>query len=523
MSPRRIIYDVTMLSDWIGAPSGILRVDRAFAQWARANLPDAIFAFYDPELRRFRKVADHWVEPLIDGSAFADTWGRGAGAAAQRHRRGPARVAKWLTQPRRQLFAALERIRNDGRPAALRTVAGRLQDGLMSHKYREALVAADGTRRVYVPFERAFEAPVAFSARDTLVAVGSGWIYLDPSTFETLKEEAGCAVVVFCHDLIPLIHPEHCIAREVEQFRAYFRRVIPFVDRVIVSTRTNEAELRAYCARHDIRLGETRVTPFGAEVPSARRPGPVEGLVSGRYALFVSTIEPRKGHRLLCRVWARLRREGVVDGFRLAVVGRPGWNADAILAELQAEAKHGTIRLFAVADDALLAALHDGAAFCVGYGLPIVEAFARGKAVIASDRGSIPEIAAAFAPCLDPTDEEAWLGRCGDGFSTPQRAADTRTRSGPSFGPCHGKRQAGCSFAWRLLRVARRPAHTCERGRRATAAACTQVAPAPAPVPMVDLHAAEGLVAAADAQLRTVLHFHVLARGDGQRLALNPA
>jgi glycosyltransferase involved in cell wall biosynthesis len=326
-------------------------------------------------------------------------------------------MTKWLTQPRRQLFAAMERIRLDGRPAALRAAAERLQAAMMSAKYRAALVAADGTRRAYVPFDRAYEGLISFSARDTLISVGSSWTYLEPGAFKSLKEETGCTLVVFCHDLIPLTHPEYCVAAEVGQFRAYFRQMIPYVDRVIVSTRTNAAELRAYCASQNIRLGETRVTPFGTDIPTVRRPGPLEGLVPGRYALFVSTIEPRKGHRLLSRVWARLRAEGVVgkDGFKLAVVGRPGWDADAILGELQAEAEHGTIRLFAGADDAVLAALYDGAAFCVypsmyeGYGLPIVEAFARGKAVIASNRGSIPEIAAAFAPCLDPTDEDAWL------------------------------------------------------------------------------------------------------------------
>jgi glycosyltransferase involved in cell wall biosynthesis len=287
----------------------------------------------------------------------------------------------------------------------------------MSEKYRTALLASDGTRRAYVPFDAAFEGPVSFCARDTLISVGSSWTYLAPRTFKALKAEAGCRIVVFCHDLIPLSHPEYCREREVEEFRAYFAEMIPYADRVIVSTRTNEAELRAYCAHHDIALGETCVTPFGAEISSRapRRPGPVEGLVPGRYALVVSTIEPRKGHRLLCRVWARLRAEGVVDGFKLVVVGRPGWNAEAIFAELQAEAEHGAVRLFASADDALLAALYDGAAFCLypsmqeGYGLPIVEAFARGKAVITSNRGSIPEIAGALAPCLDPTDEEAWL------------------------------------------------------------------------------------------------------------------
>jgi glycosyltransferase involved in cell wall biosynthesis len=418
MSSRRVIYDMTTLFHWSGPPSGIVRVDNAFAHWARDRLPDTHFAVFDQGIGRFRKVADRWVEPLIADRTFIDTWGLtwGLGTGPVRYPRVPRSIAKWLTQPRRQAFAILERIRLDG-PVALRAAAERLQARMMSEKYRAALVASDGTRRAYVPFDKAYEGVISFSARDTLISVGSSWTYLDPRTFTTLKEETSCTLVVFCHDLIPLTHPEYCVAAEVAQFRAYFRQMIPHVDRVIVSTRTNEAELRAYCASHDIRLGETRVTPFGAEIPSARRPAPVEGLVPGRYALFVSTIEPRKGHGLLCRVWARLRAQGVVgsNGFKLAIVGRPGWNADAILRELRAEAEHGTIRLFAGADDALLAALYDGAAFCVypsmyeGYGLPIVEAFARGKAVIASNGGAIPEIAAAFAPCLDPTDEEAWL------------------------------------------------------------------------------------------------------------------
>jgi glycosyltransferase involved in cell wall biosynthesis len=418
MSSPRVVYDLTTLFHWTGPPSGIVRVDQAFAHWACDRLPGADFAVFDPRVRQFRKVADRWVEPLIAGRAFVDTWGLDAGPVARRrYPRLPPPIAKWLTQPRRQLFAVLERIRLDGRPAALRAPVERLQARMMSEKYRSALVAADGSRCAYVPFDKAYAGLISFSARDTLISVGSSWTYLDPGTFKTLKEETSCTLVVFCHDLIPLTHPEYCRPGEVEQFRAYFKQMIPHVDRVIVSTRTNEGELRSYCAGQNIRLGETRVTPFGAEIPSPRRAGPVEGLVPGRYALFVSTIEPRKGHRLLCRVWARLRAQGVVgsDGFKLAVVGRPGWNADAILAELHAEAERGTIRLFAGADDALLAALYEDAAFCVypsmheGYGLPIVEAFAHGKAVITSNRGSIPEIAGAFAPCLDPTDEEAWL------------------------------------------------------------------------------------------------------------------
>ena len=74
----------------------------------------------------------------------------------------------------------------------------------------------------------------------------------------------------------------------------------------------------------------------------------------------------------------------------------------------------GTLEVFTDADDAKVAALYRDAAFCLypsryeGYGLPVVEAFQHGKAVLASTGGAVPEVVGDFSPCLDPADGEAW-------------------------------------------------------------------------------------------------------------------
>ena len=75
----------------------------------------------------------------------------------------------------------------------------------------------------------------------------------------------------------------------------------------------------------------------------------------------------------------------------------------------------GSLIILPQADDVLLDLLYRNAAFCLypsfyeGYGLPVVEAFARGKAVIASNGGSLAEVVGDFSPSLDPRDEDAWF------------------------------------------------------------------------------------------------------------------
>jgi len=43
-----------------------------------------------------------------------------------------------------------------------------------------------------------------------------------------------------------------------------------------------------------------------------------------------------------------------------------------------------------------------------GFGLPVVEAFSRGNAVISSNGGTLAEVAEGLSPCLSATDDDAW-------------------------------------------------------------------------------------------------------------------
>ena len=142
------------------------------------------------------------------------------------------------------------------------------------------------------------------------------------------------------------------------------------------------------------------------------------GLEDGRYVLFVSTIEPRKGHAMLLRVWTELLAAGIpqAHSFKLVFVGRRGWMTDELQRTMAEDRRlAGSLVRLEGLEDATLDLVYRRAAFCVypslyeGYGLPVVEAFARGKAVLASSGGALAEVAAGYSPTLDPEDEDAWF------------------------------------------------------------------------------------------------------------------
>src|SRR5204862_158556 len=72
-----------------------------------------------------------------------------------------------------------------------------------------------------------------------------------------------------------------------------------------------------------------------------------DGLEPGRFALFVSTIEPRKGHRLRVEAWRQLLARGVPQRhrFKLVLVGRSGWMVDDLMREIDDPAAFGNTLL----------------------------------------------------------------------------------------------------------------------------------------------------------------------------------
>jgi glycosyltransferase involved in cell wall biosynthesis len=108
-----------------------------------------------------------------------------------------------------------------------------------------------------------------------------------------------------------------------------------------------------------------------------------------------------------------LLRDGIPQRLdaTLLLIGRAGWMVDDLLKMLAATDR---IAILENIDDRELADLYSTAEFCIypseheGYGLPVVEALASGKAVLASNVGVVPELEAPLLKTLPANDEAAW-------------------------------------------------------------------------------------------------------------------
>jgi glycosyltransferase involved in cell wall biosynthesis len=154
------------------------------------------------------------------------------------------------------------------------------------------------------------------------------------------------------------------------------------------------------------RLGRDRVRVI---YPGIRPAAPAAEQPEGGYFVTVSTIEPRKNHLGLLEAFRAARARGLA--LRWKVVGAPGYAAEPILRRLRTEPG---VEVVGWVPDGELEAIWGGALFAVypslgeGFGLPPLEAMARGVPVACSSGSSFDETAGEAAFRVAPGDLGAW-------------------------------------------------------------------------------------------------------------------
>lgn len=234
------------------------------------------------------------------------------------------------------------------------------------------------------------------------------------------------------HDLIPITHPQFCRDGEDDRHRVRMRSLLDTGAAVIANSAHTLATLGEFAAGERRTLPPAAVawpgTPILPRVPARNDDDPA--------FVILGTIEGRKNHALLLSLWQRMMAEsGGAPVPRLIIVGRRGWQADAVFAALDNGEFGDRVQEVGPLDDRRLAETLAGAkallfpSFAEGYGIPLVEALAAGVPVIASDLPVFREIGQGVPELLAPEDGGGWAAAIAD-YARPdsRRRADQLAR-----------------------------------------------------------------------------------------------
>ena len=221
-------------------------------------------------------------------------------------------------------------------------------------------------------------------------------------------------VIVTVHDVSFLEHPEYFPMMRRAQLRYTVARTIKMAKRVLtVSEFSREAILRHY----DIPAEKVRVVPNAAG-SDFRVIGRDKALAQTRkrlgfaepFVLSVGDLQPRKNQIGLIAAYAKLMTQRPALKHHLVLAGKETWFAPKVQEAAQASGFADRIHFTGFVTDQELLELYNSCecfvfpSFYEGFGLPILEAMACGRAVACSNTSAMPEVADGAGLLFDPHD-----------------------------------------------------------------------------------------------------------------------
>ena len=253
---------------------------------------------------------------------------------------------------------------------------------------------------------------------DMLLILGAFWVLENVAERINELRRQGVHVGTLIHDMIPITHPEFCEKSLTDAFRSYFVSVLSVVEFILTVSDHSGQMVKSFLEKNKVDCPPVRTlrlahkTWEAATTPFTNMSREVSQVLKQEYVLYVSTIEIRKNHTYLFRIWKRLIQSRGKKVPCLVFVGRAGWRVDDLMAQLRSTNNlNGKVKILHDLSDTELAALYKSALFTVfpsfeeGWGLPVGESLLFGRPCLASSTSSIPEVAGEFVDYFDPFNE----------------------------------------------------------------------------------------------------------------------
>ena len=219
-------------------------------------------------------------------------------------------------------------------------------------------------------------------------------------------------IVVSVHDVSYLEHPEYFRPARVAQLKITVRRTVRQAARILTPSEFSSRQIQKVYG-----VDSSRITVVPNAVSTLFRPLPRETArqqvagrfgIAGPYILMVGDLQPRKNQVGLIAAFEQLLRERPELTHHLVLTGQDSWFADRVHEAVRKSPAAARIHCTGFVPDEQLLLLYGGCdifafpSFYEGFGLPISEAMACGRAVACSNQTATVEVADGAGITFDP-------------------------------------------------------------------------------------------------------------------------
>lgn len=223
-------------------------------------------------------------------------------------------------------------------------------------------------------------------------------------------------LVVSVHDVSYLEYPQYFTRFRANQLKITVRKTVERAAAVLTPSEfSRTAILKHYSLDenkvvvvHNAASSEFRaIDRATAQAAVERKFG-----IPGPFVLTVGDLQPRKNHLGLLKAFEEVVRAHPQLTHRLVFVGKETWYSKDLHRAVQQSGIAGRVHFTNFVEDADLVQFYGACdlfvfpSFYEGFGLPILEAMACGRAVASSNTTAMPEVADAAGILFDPSSTE---------------------------------------------------------------------------------------------------------------------
>jgi glycosyltransferase involved in cell wall biosynthesis len=223
-------------------------------------------------------------------------------------------------------------------------------------------------------------------------------------------------LVVTIHDVSYLELPEYFTRFRAAQLKLTVKRTVERAAKILTPSEFSKSAIVRHYGIDDGRVVvvpnavSARFRPVDrgvARTAMEKRLG-----VKGPFVLTVGDLQPRKNHMGLLRAFETVMRAHPKLTHRLVFVGKETWYSAKLHQAVAASGVADRVHFAGFVDDADLVNFYGACdlfvypSFYEGFGLPILEAMACGRAVACSNSTAMPEVADSAGLLFDPRDAD---------------------------------------------------------------------------------------------------------------------